>query len=102
MMAPMVPGRNPPPWGIVGNHNLMKGCDGMAFNYSKLRGRIREKFSSEGRFADAMEMSKQTLSAKLNNRIQFTQDEIRLANMLLDIPADEIAAYFFAEEVQVL
>lgn len=73
----------------------------MAFNYSKLRGRIREKFGAEGRFADAMGMSKQTLSAKLNNRIQFIQDEIRLACSLLDIPTDEIAAYFFAEEVQV-
>lgn len=73
----------------------------MAFNYSKLRGRIREKFGSEGRFANAMKMSKQTLSAKLNNRIQFTADEIRLAVSLLEISTDEIPAYFFVEEVQV-
>jgi len=73
----------------------------MAFNYSKLRGRIREKFGAEGRFADAMGMSKQTLSAKLNNRIQFTADEIRSGVSLLEISTDQIPAYFFAEEVQV-
>lgn len=72
----------------------------MSFDYSKLRGRIREKFTTEGAFAEAMNFSKQTLSAKLNNKALFTQDEIRAASSILLIQTAEIPAYFFTEKVQ--
>lgn len=72
----------------------------MAFNYNKLRGRIIEKYGTQGRFAKAMGVSERTLSLKLNNKIFFSQDEITKISELLSIVSDEIQVYFFEKEVQ--
>lgn len=72
----------------------------MAFDYSKLRGRIIEKFGTQTAFSKAMNVSERTLSLKLNGKIYFKQDEIVLVARLLDIPEDEIQLYFFTHEVQ--
>ncbi|MDF2538847.1 MAG: hypothetical protein K0S76_1868 [Herbinix sp.] len=72
----------------------------MAFNYSKLKGRIVEKFGKQSLFAKAMKVSERTISLKLNNKIYFSQDEIVLAAKLLDIPENEIQVYFFTQKVQ--
>jgi len=72
----------------------------MAFNYAKLRGRIREVFKSEKNFAEAMEISKATISAKLNNSAEFTQTEIDRACFLLEIDQSDISVYFFSAKVQ--
>lgn len=72
----------------------------MAFNYSKLRGRIVEKFGTQSAFSKKMKMSERTLSLKLNGKIFFVQNEIMKATELLDIPEEEIQAYFFTQEVQ--
>lgn len=72
----------------------------MAFNYNKLRGRIKEKFGSEQTFAEAMGMSKSALSSRLNHGTSFGQSEIYKAAFLLDIDKLEIATYFFTEDVQ--
>ena len=45
------------------------------FDYSKLKGRIREIFDTQSAFAEAMGMSTTSLSAKLNNKIEFSQKE---------------------------
>ena len=70
------------------------------FDYSKLRGRIREKFGTQAQFAEAMRaeglnFSDCVCSQKLNNQSEWTQDEITTACNLLDIPAEEIHLYFF-------
>ena len=39
----------------------------MAFDFSKLRGKIKEVFGTQEKFAKAMGMSSVSLSAKLNN-----------------------------------
>lgn len=67
----------------------------MAFDYRKLRGRIREVFKTEASFAETMPLSSTSLSAKLNNKTEFTQREIDRAVELLDIPKSEIPLYFF-------
>lgn len=72
----------------------------MAFNYSKLRGRIREIFKTQSSFAKEMGMSTTSLSAKLNNNVEFSQKEIDKAVKLLQISQEEIPAYFFTLEVQ--
>ncbi|MBD7914515.1 DUF739 family protein [Clostridium sp. Sa3CUN1] len=72
----------------------------MAFNYNKLRGRIIEKYGTQGRFAKAMGVSERTLSLKLNNKIFFSQDEITKISELLNIASNEIQVYFFEKEVQ--
>lgn len=72
----------------------------MAFNYSKLRGRIKEKFGSEKNFAEAMDMKQSSLSSRLNQGTSFSQSEIIRASFLLDIDKEELAVYFFKEDVQ--
>lgn len=72
----------------------------MHYNYSKLLGRIVEKVGTQGRFAERMETSERTMSLKLNGKIDWKQTEIAKACQVLDIPDEEIALYFFAEEVQ--
>lgn len=72
----------------------------MAFDYSKLKGRIVEKFDTQGAFSKALGVSERTLSLKLNNKIFFSQDEIIKCSSLLDLLPCEIQEYFFKEEVQ--
>lgn len=72
----------------------------MAFNYSKLSGRIVEKCGTQGKFAELMGLSERTISLKLNNKIMFKQDEITKAVNILDLADDEIQVYFFTQEVQ--
>lgn len=72
----------------------------MAYNYSKLVGRIIEKFGSQGKFSVAAGMSERSLSMKLNGHRVFKQPEITKACSLLDIADDDIPAYFFTLQVQ--
>lgn len=67
----------------------------MGFNYSKLSGKIKEKYDTQAKFSQAMGVSERTLSLKLNNKISWNQDEIIKACDLLEIPAKKIQAYFF-------
>jgi len=71
----------------------------MTFNYSKLRGRIREVFGTQDRFAEAMGRSNTSISQKLNNKSEWTQKEINRAVEVLGIDDVDISAYFFAQKV---
>lgn len=68
----------------------------MQFDHSKLRGRIREKLGTEQEFQKRMGFSKFTTTNRLNGASFFKTDEIKLACVILDIPASEIPAYFFS------
>ncbi|MCM1439199.1 MAG: DUF739 family protein [Roseburia sp.] len=72
----------------------------MAYDYSKLMGRITEKFGTRGRFSAAMGMSERSMSLKLNGKVPFKQPEISKACSLLDIEEADIYPYFFTLEVQ--
>lgn len=72
----------------------------MSFDYRKLRGRIREKYGTEQKFAAAMGMGRVTLSAKLNNDGDFTRNQMLKAAQLLELDASQIPEYFFTECVQ--
>lgn len=72
----------------------------MYFDYSKLCGRIREKCKTQQRFAKLMGIARSSLSAKLNNYSEFTQQEINRALTILDLSQYEIPEYFFKEIVQ--
>ena len=80
--------------------NLMIGGGYMTFNYDKLRGRIVEKYGTQGRLAKELGVSERTLSLKLNNKIFFTQDEIARMSMLLNINLERIQYLFFEQKVQ--
>ncbi len=71
----------------------------MVFNYSKLRGRIKEYYGNQSDFAESIDLSSNSLSQKLNNRIRFTQDEMFKIMERLNIRKEEIYEYFFTLKV---
>lgn len=74
----------------------------MEFDYSKLRGRIVEKFGSISNFSDHLKKSRQSTVLKLSNKINFTRDDIIEWSMLLDIPQEDYGLYFFTEKLNKL
>lgn len=72
----------------------------MEFDYSKLKGRIVERFQTQSKFSGAMGISNRSLSLKLNGQRAFTQQEIVKATFLLSIDKKEISNYFFTPKVQ--
>ena len=70
------------------------------FDYSKLRGKIKEIFFSEGDFAKALGIGRVSLSKRLNNLLDFTGTEIYVSSNILGIPKEEIGEYFFTIKVQ--
>lgn len=66
------------------------------FKYAKLRARIKEKFGTEGNFAEALNISQVAVSRKLTGKTQFKTKEIKQWCMLLDIPIESAGVYFFA------
>lgn len=68
----------------------------MAFDYSKLTGKIVEKFGTQLRFSEAMGLSERTISLKLNSKVEWKQGEISRACGLLGIGITDIPDYFFA------
>ena len=69
----------------------------MNFDHSKLLGRIVEKFGSQKALAAKIGWTESKLSARLNNSVQFDAEEILILCALdvLDVPPEEIHAYFF-------
>lgn len=66
------------------------------FKYLKLRAKIKEKFGTEGRFAEELGISQVSVSRKFNDKAQFSSEDIKLWCRLLDIPIEESGNYFFA------
>lgn len=69
------------------------------FDYSKLRGRIREKCGTNSKFAAELGCSDNTLSAKLNHLSEFDQSEIVKSINILDLSVKDIPTYFFTKAV---
>lgn len=71
----------------------------MSFDYSKLRGRIVEKFGTLSAFADAVNLSEVALSRKLNNKVAISQADIIVWSKALDVQLEEYGAFYFAQKV---
>lgn len=69
------------------------------FDYSKLLGKIVEVFGTQGNFAQAIGLSENTLSRKLNNKVDWKVSEINKAVEELGIERVEIPLYFFTPKV---
>lgn len=69
----------------------------MQFDFSRLRGRIIEKYGSCAAFAESIGRSSVWLSNRLNNVVHWASDEIAEVCKpgRLDIMPEEIPAYFF-------
>lgn len=71
------------------------------YDFSKLKGKIREIFGTQNNFAEAMNMAPNTLSSKLNNLTDFSSNEISKAVELLNITsANEAWNIFFTKQVE--
>lgn len=69
------------------------------FNYSLLRGLIKQKFNSEREFALSINTSPTYLSNVFNGKAKLRQDLIATIAKSLDIPDEDIGIYFFAKKV---
>ncbi len=67
----------------------------MPYDYSKLLGRIVEKFGTQYKFAQAIKLSERTVSLKLNGKIGWKQEEIAKICDILEIDSSKIPDYFF-------
>lgn len=65
------------------------------YQYRKLIGRIIEVYGTRKAFADALGMSENSLSLKLNGKTRFSQEDIVEWSKLLDISQDEYGSFYF-------
>lgn len=70
------------------------------FDYSKLRGRIKEYYENETKFSKIISSSPASLSAKLNNKTYFKPTDIVKILDVLEIPDEEVKLYFFNQKVR--
>lgn len=65
--------------------------------YAKLVGKIYSVCGNKSKFAEAMGMSRPTLSGKLSGKSEWKQTEIEKAVKVLEIPEAAVYAYFFTK-----
>ena len=72
----------------------------LVFDYSKLRGRIREICKTQENYEEKLGIGYVSLSKRLNNQLEFSSSEIYNSCDVLEIPVNQIPDYFFTLEVQ--
>ena len=65
------------------------------FDYSKLRGKIIEKYGSQSNFAKKMKLSERTISLKMSGKVEWKQSEICNAVTLLELKDGRYMSIFF-------
>lgn len=71
----------------------------MSFDYSKLKGKIIEKFGSQTAFAKEYGISENSFSLKMNNKTAFSVDDIVKICSMLNIARDDVGDYFFTPKL---
>ena len=69
------------------------------YDYSELKGDIKRVFGTQSAFAKAIGMAEPTLSLKLNNNADWSQDEMEHALTLLKKGSEKVVPYFFTHVV---
>lgn len=72
----------------------------LPYDYSKLRGRIKEKYGNEVNFAENIGLKSNTLNNKLNSVSPIFISEMDVMIEKLNIPYDQIHSYFFTKKVE--
>ena len=70
----------------------------MDYDYSKLMGKIKEKYKTQAAIAKEMGMGESTLNLKLNNKAEWSQNEMKMAMFYLEVSTDLIEDYFFSHK----
>lgn len=65
------------------------------YDYSKLKGKIKEVCGTQDVLASKIGIGRVTLSQRLNNVSDFSQNEIAKMSNVLNIPNEDIPIYFF-------
>jgi hypothetical protein len=72
----------------------------LVYDYSKLKGKIKEIFDTQEAFALAIGLSSRSLSLKLSSARGWKQEQIMNAIRVLGLTEDDIQPYFFTVKVQ--
>lgn len=72
----------------------------MAKDFSKLIGRIVEKYGTRSAFCEAIGKNPEWLSRRLNNQTEIGSDDIILFTEVLEIAPQDISLYFFTPKVR--
>ena len=70
------------------------------YDYSRIRGKIKEQFRTQEAFARALGISTASLSDKLNNKKEWTQTEMLKVTQLFKVAQNQIPVYFFYNNTQ--
>lgn len=71
----------------------------MSCDYSKLRGRIKEIYGTQDRFAEAIGIGRVSLSKRLQGKLDFSSSEITKSIAVLKINENDIGEFFFKVKV---
>ncbi|HBG1534365.1 TPA: DUF739 family protein [Clostridioides difficile] len=71
----------------------------MTYNYNSLTRRIKEKFNTQKNFSKRIGLSRTSLNLRLNNKREFSQEEILKSIKVLDLKEEDIPEYFFKLKV---
>lgn len=72
----------------------------MSFDYSKIKGKIRELGLTQSEYAKYIGITEQTLNMRFKNKRPFTQPEIAMTMQLFDEPIENVKQYFFTKKVK--
>ena len=72
----------------------------LVYDYSKLKGRIKEIFDTQEAFALAVGLSARSITLKLSSARGWKQNEIMKAIKVLGLTEGDIQPYFFTVKVQ--
>ena len=75
-------------------------ADRIIYDYSKLKGKIREKDLTMRQFSKGIGVSMTTLYTRLNNSTYFSTSEIENAMNLLDLSFDDVNDIFFTHQIR--
>ena len=70
----------------------------MNFEYSKIKGKIRELGLTQSDYAKHIGITEQTLNLRFKNKRPFTQPEIAKTMQLFNEPIENVKKYFFTED----
>ena len=71
----------------------------MNWRYDKLRGTIKEVCGTQDMFAEKLGIGRVSLSQRLNNQLEFSQDELFKSCEILKIDLSDMREYFFTQKV---
>lgn len=73
----------------------------LKFDYSKLKGRIKEKNFTLNEFSNLIKISRTALYHKLEKDVEFTESEMFRICKVLNIEISDVNSYFFTPFVRI-